>query len=298
MKKKITVGSRESRLAVAQTQLVIDEIRKHNPDIEIELVTMKTTGDIILDRTLDKVGGKGLFVKELDRALKDGRVDITVHSLKDMPADPDPELPLLAFFRRGNPYDCLVEAEGMCAGESLKKPFGSSSGRRNIQIKEIFGDVECLPVRGNVLTRLEKLDSGMFGNLVLARAGLERLGLEDRITRTFTHEEMIPAAGQGILVVQGRAGEDYSWLKPVDDADSRDEAEAERSFIRTLDGGCSSPVGAFAQVNGDEITVYGMYVNVDTGDYRKGHATGPREKGAEIGRNLAVRLREETDGKR
>lgn len=295
-KKKIIVGSRESKLAVMQTRLVMDEIQRNHPELQLELVTMKTTGDIILDKTLDKVGGKGLFVKELDKALMDKRVDITIHSLKDMPMEVSDELPLLAFFKRGNPYDALVLPKGVDEKDmNMTLPVGSSSGRRNIQLGEIFENYQSKSVRGNVLTRLEKLDSGEYGSLILAHAGLDRLGLEERISRTFTHEEMIPAAGQGILVVQGRAGEDYSYLDCINDKRTEKEALAERAFVRTLDGGCSSPIGAFAQVDKDTINIYGLYVNVDTGKYKKGSISGDVNDGEKLAVNLAKALKEEVD---
>ena len=193
MKDKIVIGSRESRLAVIQSQMVLDFIKAHHPALDVELLTMKTTGDIILDRTLDKVGGKGLFVKELDRALMDGRSDLSVHSLKDMPMEVPKELPLVAFSKREDPRDVLVLPKGV---EKLdfSKPIGCSSQRRILQLKELFPEAEFQSVRGNVLTRLQKLDSGEYGALVLAAAGLKRLGLEDRISQYFEPEEIIPAA--------------------------------------------------------------------------------------------------------
>ena len=212
MKNKICIGSRESRLAVIQYEMVMDFIRENCPETELELLTMKTTGDLILDRTLDKVGGKGLFVKELDRALMDRRSDLSVHSLKDMPMEVPKELPIVAFSRREDPRDVLVLPEG-CGEWSPGKPIGCSSLRRMIQLKELLPEAEFKPVRGNVITRLAKLDAGEYSALILAAAGLKRLGLEERISRYFEPEEMIPSAGQGILAVQGRAGGDYDYLE-------------------------------------------------------------------------------------
>ena len=219
--KTIRVGSRESRLAVVQSELVMDAIRAAHPEVGLELVTMKTTGDKILDRTLDKVGGKGLFVKELDAALLDGRVDLTVHSCKDLPMEEDPRIPLAGFSRREDPRDVLVLPQG---AEELdpSRPIGCASARRAVQLRALFPGVAVAPVRGNVLTRLRKLDEGQFSALVLAAAGLKRLGLEERITRYFTVEELLPAAGQGILALQTRAGEELSCLDGVLDADGTD----------------------------------------------------------------------------
>ena len=295
-KKKVVVGSRESKLAVMQTRLVMDEIAKAHPELELELVTMKTTGDIILDKTLDKIGGKGLFVKELDKALMDKRVDITVHSLKDMPMEVSEDLPLLAFFKRGNPFDSLVLPQGVdIENLDLSKPIGSSSARRNIQLNEIFPGYKSKSIRGNVITRLSKLDDGEFGSIILAHSGLKRVGLEDRITKTFAPEEMIPAAGQGILVVQGRAGEDYSYLECIDDKISRTEAMAERAFVTALDGGCSAPIGAYAHVNDEEIEIYGLYADENTGKYKKGYVKENSEEAVKMAIDLAMKLKEDVD---
>lgn len=290
--KKIYIGSRESKLAVIQTEMVRDFIAEFHPEMQVEILTMKTTGDIILDKTLDKVGGKGLFVKELDRALLDGRSDLSVHSLKDMPMELSEELPLVAFSQREDARDVLVLPQG--AEEiDFSKPIGCSSKRRVLQLKEIFPQAEYKPVRGNVLTRLSKLDSGEYGALVLAAAGLKRLGLEERISRYFEPEEIIPAAGQGILGVQGRKDEDYGFLAEYNDADAADAAVCEREFVRTLDGGCSSPVAAHAVVREDEIILMGLYYDEKTEGYLKGTARGKRADAGKIGVELAGRLRRE-----
>lgn len=290
--KKLRAGSRESRLAVVQTELVMAAIREREAACEIELVTMKTTGDKILDRTLDKVGGKGLFVKELDAALLDGRVDFTVHSCKDLPMDLDPRLPLAGFSRRADPRDALVLPVG--ASElDRSKPIGCASARRALQLKRLFPGQPVAPVRGNVLTRLAKLDGGQYAALVLAVSGLERLGLEGRISRVFSTDEMLPAAGQGILAVQIRAGEDAGYLSAFLDRDGADCALAERAFVRRLDGGCSSPVAAFATVEGETLTLRGMDVTA-AGEPIFDTITGPRDQGEALGMALADRIREGT----
>lgn len=292
-KKKIIVGSRDSKLAVIQSKLVMEQIAAHHPELELELVTMKTTGDKILDKTLDKIGGKGLFVKELDKALRAGEIDISVHSLKDMPMEVPEDLPLIAFPKRERPTDVLVFPKGQNEPD-LTKPIGSSSPRRNIQLKSLYPEAEQKSVRGNVQTRLNKLDSGEYGAIVLASAGLKRLGLEERIGREFTPDEMIPAAGQGVLVVQGRAGEDYSWLECLDDKDARQEAAAERAFVTYLDGGCSAPIGAYAEICGDEILIRGLYCDENTGITERGSIKGEKSRGEELAVSLAKRLKGET----
>ena len=294
MSRQIRIGSRESRLAVIQSEMVMEYLKKECPGDEITLVTMKTTGDKILDRTLDKIGGKGLFVKELDRALMDNRTDLSVHSLKDMPMEVPVELPLIAFSRREDPRDVLVLPEGSDTWDT-SLPLGCSSQRRILQLKELYPQVECKSVRGNVLTRLQKLDSGEYGALVLAAAGLKRLGLEHRISRYFEPEEIIPAAGQGILAVQGKQGEDYSFMKNFADRDAAAAAVCERAFVRYLDGGCSSPVAAHARVSGDHISLLGLYYDESTGTCRKGSLEGTVSEAETLGICLAKQLKE--DGK-
>ena len=288
-KRKIIIGSRESLLAMAQTCSVQKFLMEHNPDLVVEILPMKTTGDKILDRTLDKVGGKGLFVKELDKALTDRRSDLSVHSLKDVPAEVDPDLPLLAFSRREDPRDVLVLPKGV---EELDrtKPLGSSSQRRILQLKALFPDMEVKSVRGNLQTRLRKLDEGEYSGLILAAAGLKRMGLEDRISRYFSTEEMIPAAGQGILAIQGRKGEDTSYLKEWNDEEGTLCALAERAFIRELDGGCSSPIAAFAKIEGDMLTLSGLYYTEEDQKIRKGAETGRICDAEQIGKSLAVKI--------
>lgn len=288
---KIRIGSRDSRLAVIQAWMAMDAISAALPEAEMELVTMKTTGDRILNRTLDQIGGKGLFVRELDQALRENRVDFTVHSLKDMPMEVPEDLPLAAFSRREDPLDVLVLPEGISELDP-GKPIGCSSRRRQLQLKALFPHMTAAPVRGNVQTRLAKLDSGEYSALVLAAAGLKRLGLEHRISRYFSPEEILPAAGQGILVVQTRQGMDTSCLKIFQDPGSACCALAERAFVRALDGGCSSPVAAFAQLNDQVLTLRGLYVSPDERVIRKGALSGPAGDAEALGRALASRLKE------
>ena len=288
---KIRIGSRESKLAVIQSELVMEAIRRAEPDAELELVTMKTTGDKILDKTLDQIGGKGLFVKELDQALRDGRADFTVHSLKDMPMELPPDLPLAAFSKRADPRDVLVLPEGVTEPDP-EKPIGCSSRRRQLQLQALFPEMSVKPVRGNVQTRLRKLQEGEYSALVLAAAGLKRLGLEGRITRVFSVEEMLPAAGQGILAVQTRAGMDCGCLRAVHDPDTACCALAERAFVRALNGGCSSPVAAYAEVTGETLTLTGLYVSDDETVIRKGSLTGMKQDAEALGSELAAQLKD------
>ncbi len=285
---KIRIGSRDSRLAVIQSEMVIDSIRAYDPTAEVELVTMKTTGDLILDRPLSQIGGKGLFVKELDKALLEGRVDFTVHSSKDLPMDIPPELPLVAFSHRADPRDALVLPQGVDTLDPTR-PIGCASLRRILQLRKLFPHHQVAPVRGNVQTRLAKLDRGEYSALVLACAGLDRLGLENRISRRFPVEEMLPAAGQGILAVQSRADVDTSCLSRFHDPVAAVCLTAERAFVGALEGGCSSPVAAHATVDGDTVTLTGFYVDREGESYIESSCAAcadAREMGAELARRM------------
>ena len=288
---KLRIGSRESRLAVIQSRMVMEKIAKAEPAAELELVTMKTTGDKILDKTLDKIGGKGLFVRELDQALREERVDFTVHSLKDMPMEVPEDLPLAAFSSREDPRDVLVLPDGTTEIDR-SKPIGCSSRRRQLQLKKLFPDMAIEPVRGNVQTRLAKLEAGQFSALVLAAAGLKRLGLEERISRYFSVEEILPAAGQGILAVQTRKGMNTDCLRLVQDKESACCARAERAFVRALNGGCSSPVAAHAVAEGTLLTLTGFYVSPDERIQRKGSLSGSVTEAETLGKALARQLKE------
>lgn len=291
MKKVIRVGSRESKLAVIQARIVIDSVKRFHPDIEFELVTMKTTGDKILDRNLDQIGGKGLFVKELDRALYDNRVDVTVHSLKDLPMEDNKDLPLIGFTHREDPRDAMIidpnDREFNTSGI-----IGSSSRRRIEQLKKIYPNAGFKGIRGNVQTRLKKLEAENYSATVLAMAGLERLNMSGIAYRIFETDEVIPAAGQGILAIQGRAGEDYSIFDCILSKKSRYQALAERGFVRALDGGCSSPIAAYADVNDNELSLRGLYYNSNRQDYIIGVKNGKTEDAEKIGIALAYELKQ------
>lgn len=291
--KKVRVGSRDSRLAVIQTELVLEEIRKKHPEIEFELITMKTTGDKILDRNLDQIGGKGLFVKELDKALLEGRVDITIHSLKDLPMEISEEIPLVGFSKREDPRDVLLFAEGEKDGD-ITGCIGTSSRRRMEQLKKIYPHAGFRGIRGNVQTRLKKLAEEDYTATVLAKAGLNRLNaniIDDYVCRVFSAEEMIPAAGQGILAIQGRKGEDYSYLADVCSRESEIAALAERSFVRFLDGGCSSPIASYAKIEGGMLTLRGLYYHEAAKDYSVGVKSGVVSDAEKIGIELAKELK-------
>lgn len=285
----IKIGSRESRLAVKQAEIIRDQILRCAPDVSVELITMKTTGDIILDRSLEKIGGKGLFVKELDRALMEGRIDIAVHSLKDMPMEENPELPVIAYGRREDPRDVLILRSGL---ETLPQQavIGTSSRRRMIQMEKLYPECSFRGIRGNVQTRMRKLDTEGYDATLLAAAGLKRLGMERVISRYLSVDEMIPAAGQGILAVQGRKGVKYDWTEKISIPESRAAALAERQFIRTTGGDCTSPCAAHAQICGNELKLTGLYYNESTEQWFVDTIVSNIEEAAKAGQTLAERM--------
>lgn len=289
IKRVIRVGSRASRLAVIQSEIVIRQIEEFCSGVKVELVTMKTAGDKILDRTLDQIGGKGLFVKELDEALRAGEVDLTVHSLKDLPGIVPDDIPLTAFSHREDPRDVLVLPQGKKEID-MSLPVGTSSLRRALQIKELIPGVTTAPVRGNVETRLRKLDEGQYSALVLAAAGLKRLGLEDRISRYFSPEEMIPAACQGVLGIQTRAGADIGIIAEINDDDSKRCALAERAFVKAVGADCGSPDTAFAQTDGDRMVIMGLRYDADRNTVIRDCVSGPASDAEALGRELADRM--------
>ena len=302
MQSVIRIGSRESRLAVKQAEIIKDQIGKCDPSLTVEIITMKTTGDKILDRSLESVGGKGLFVKELDLALADGTIDLAVHSLKDMPMEESSEFPILAYSKREDPRDVLIyKSEGKEQreeGESILgrtgAVIGTSSKRRMIQIQKLYPNAVFQGIRGNIQTRLSKLNKEGYDAAVLAAAGVKRLNMESVIGRYFSVDEVIPAAGQGILAVQGRKEflkDTVKWRQYVDDEKSRVQAVAERSFIRVLDGGCTSPSAAYAKVKGNELELTGLYYNEESGQYFVEKASSCIEDAAGIGERLALKMK-------
>ena len=302
---KIVIGSRESALAMVQSRMVESYIKEHNPKLSVEILPMKTTGDKILDRKLEDIGGKGLFVKELDLALKDGRSDLSVHSLKDLPMEVDESLPVLCFSKREDPRDALVLPEGVSLEEFEKgdfsKPIGTSSKRRILQLQRLFPEASFESVRGNLQTRLRKLDEGQYCAIILAAAGLKRMGLAHRISRCFSVEEVIPAAGQGILALQGKTGMDYGFLAGFEDREGEAAAIAERAFVRALDGGCTSPIAAHLQFAEDKAILRGFYCDEEKNKSVTGLEEVSLDREAEsfgvdfeaLGTKLAERLLEE-----
>ena len=289
---KITVGSRDSKLAVRQSEMVMEFLRQAHPGCEVDLATFKTTGDKILDRRLDQIGGKGLFVKELDIALRDRACDYTVHSCKDLPMEVPEDLPLVCFSAREDPRDVLVFPDG-ASEPDWSLPIGTSSRRREVQLRALFPQATFASVRGNLQTRLRKLDEGGYGALVLAAAGLKRMGLGNRIGRYLEPEEVIPSAGQGVLAIQGRTDADASLFDGFADATVGVAVSAERAFVTRLDGGCSSPIAAHARISADglQLELMGLYYDEETQQARRGRAVGSPTDAVALAYDLADDLK-------
>jgi hydroxymethylbilane synthase len=287
------MGTRGSALAVAQTELVRDRLVAAHPGLQVEIVRISTVGDRDLDRPLHQMGGKGVFTKELDDALLDNRIDCAVHSLKDVPTELPEGLVLGAIGHRATPFDVLVTNDGMILDELPEgAKVGTSSLRRKAQLLLYRDDLEMVDVRGNVETRLRKLDEGKLDALVLAAAGLERLGLQDRVSEILTQDVMIPAAGQGILAVAMRVGDARTqrFLDVFEDPNARAAGNCERGFLAALGGGCQAPAGALAETIGGSITVTGIIVSPDGIDVYRGDHEGKKSAAAAIGKRLAIDL--------
>ena len=248
---------------MAQTTLVAEAIAAANPDLTYELVSMTTEGDRQLDKSLASFGGKGVFIKELEVALLEDRADIAVHSLKDMPAEVLPKFKLAAVLKREDPRDAFIARGGVEGLKFMQLPAGARVGtgsiRRVVQLKALRPDLEYVPIRGNIQTRLSKLDE--LDAVVLAAAGLKRMGLADQVTEFFSTEQMLPASGQGILAIETLAGHDNALLAPVNDPATFCIAVAEMAFLKALNAGCQFPVASFAEFEGgsDNLKIRGIY---------------------------------------
>lgn len=281
----VKVGSRDSKLAVIQVQMVIDTIKKAHPHIDCQLITMSSAGDKDQSKALDEFKQPSLFSDQLEQALADKRIDIAVHSYKDLPVDMPLELPIVAVGERENPMDVLVLPKSGTMGNA---PVGCSCKRRSLQFKALYPELETKTIRGSVISRLEQLDRGDYGALILAAAGLIRLGLSDRISQQFTLEQMIPSACQGILAVQGRAGESHSYLWEFHSKKAQIAAEAELAFVQGLEDK-SYNNGVLAQVGEKSLTLTGMILLPD-GSIIRSSATGSVKQPKSLGKALARRL--------
>lgn len=253
--KKIKIGTRGSRLALTQTQLFIDELHKAYPDIECEKVVIKTTGDKILDKPLLEFGGKAVFVTEFEAAMRDGVIDCAVHSAKDMPMELMSGMDIVCVLAREDARDVLITRADDKIEQGRKMVIGTGSLRRQGQIKMIYTDVTCVSLRGNVPTRIKKLREGEFDGIILAAAGLKRLGLNNEADLRYEYidtDKMVPAAGQGIIAVEGRKGDAQEFLQNVGDKSAETELLIERMVLRKLGAGCHEPVGVYSRLINNE----------------------------------------------
>jgi hydroxymethylbilane synthase len=288
----IRVGTRGSKLALTQTEQVIAALRCHHPGTTFETVVIKTTGDMQQGVPFAQVGTKGMFVKEIEEALLAGAVDFAVHSLKDMPGDLAPSLALGAVPRREDARDALLSHGSSLNGLPPGARVGTSSLRRKILLQAARADLEVQELRGNLDTRIRKLEEGRYDAIVLACAGLERMGWSDRITERLSVELCIPAPGQGALALEVR-DEDESirrLLESLHHQDTADAVAAERAFQAALDAGCSVPAAAHATVDGDHIRLLAILAEANGSNLRRIETKGRRENAKSIGREAAERL--------
>ena len=290
---RIRIATRKSQLALWQAEHVAALLRGHAPDTIIELVPLSTRGDEVLDRSLQKIGGKGLFIKELELAMADGRADIAVHSMKDVPAEMPDGFRLAAILERGNPADALLTA----AGHTLDTlphgaRVGSSSLRRQAQILAARPDVTVEALRGNVNTRIAKLEQGDFDAIVLAAAGLERLALQHRISETMDPQRMLPAAGQGAIGIECRNGDAAlcELLARLEHLPSTQTTLAERAVQHRLQANCESPVASFAVLHGTRLRLDALVASVDGSRVLRRQRVGEAHAPADLGHRLADEL--------
>ena len=291
----LIVGSRGSRLALRQTEIALAALSSTNPDATFEVRTIRTSGDRT-KASLSEIGGRGVFVIEIEGSLLSGEIDIAVHSLKDLPAEETPGLAIAAVLPRENPRDVLVSrSEAKLADLPSGATVGTGSPRRAAQLIAMRSDLRIADIRGNVDTRIRKVDAGEYDAVVLAAAGLARLGCLDRASQIFEPDEMLPAAGQGALALQVRAddAETFALALSVDHAETRAAVEAERSFERRLGGGCRAAIAALAEVGGERLRLRGLVADPRGGELIRGEQEGSAADPESVGRVLAERLMEE-----
>ncbi len=300
MTNSIRVATRKSPLALWQAEEVARQLKIHHPEIEIELVTMTTQGDKILDTPLAKIGGKGLFVKELETGMLNGDADIAVHSMKDVPMQLPDGLHLSVIMQRENPTDAFVSNEYEKLEDlPLNAKVGTCSMRRQTQLKEYRPDVEILDLRGNVNTRLAKLDNGDYDAIILASAGLIRLGFEDRINHNIETEQSLPAIGQGAVGIECREDDPAinELLAPLYHNDTAICVKAERALNERLNGGCQVPIGGFAELKDEEITLRGLIGYPDGSKIFRSKEVGKIADAEDLGISVAEDLLKQGGGK-
>ena len=286
----ITIASRESALAMWQAEHIKSKINQFYPDIKINIKGFKTQGDILLDQSLAAIGGKGLFIKELEQALLAKKADLAVHSMKDLPMDIPDEFQLIAITERGDPRDAFI-SNNFDSFDDMPKGtiIGTSSLRRQSQIKATYPYLSIEPLRGNLQTRLKKLDEDQYGAIILAAAGLIRLGLENRIKKYLETEISIPAVGQGALGIEVLAGNEElnKILLELNDDDTSRCVLAERVVSRSLAGSCTAPLGAYASISNNDFIIKGFVASPDGAQIIYAETTGDKSDFYELGESLS-----------
>jgi len=285
----LRIGSRGSQLALWQANYIADRLHGHGHTVHIEVI--KTTGDKIIDVALAKVGTKGMFTKEIEEAMLDSRIDLAVHSLKDLPTELTPEFVIAAVPEREDPRDAFLSNKYSRIEElPARARVGTSSLRRQAQLHAMRGDLEIIPLRGNVDTRLRKLQSGEFDGIILAAAGVSRLGLTDLVRMRLEPEQMCPAAGQGALAIEARSTDSatIAALKFLDHTVTRAAVECERAALNALGGGCQVPIGAYASHENGKLTLQAVVASPDGTEIIRAQRSGsePQELGREVGEAL------------
>ena len=293
MDRALKIATRKSPLAVWQAEFVMSQLQLYYPELDIELVKMSTQGDQMLNSPLSKIGGKSLFIKELEVGMLEGRADIAVHSMKDVPYELVDEFEIGAILARENPFDAFVsnhfnEINELPQGARV----GSCSLRRIVQLKAIRPDLVILDLRGNVNTRLMKLDKGEYDAIILACAGLIRLGFEDRIKQPLEAQTSLPAVGQGALGIENRKGDEAvrELIKPLIDSKTMTEVLAERAMNATLEGSCSVAIAGYAVSNGEELLLKGLVGNLESGSILRVESTGSTSQPKALGELVANQL--------
>ena len=277
---RVKFGCRSSELAILQSESLLWPMRQALPNTSLELLTIENPTDDAQS-----------YVQSLEQALRDGKIDFAIHALKDLPLDSPEDLPIVAYTLREDPRDCLVLPKG-ARKPDLRKPIGCSSQRRQLELQTLYPKAILRPVAGSIQERLTALDAGQYGALVLNAASLKRMGLEKRIHKYFTTDEVLPAAGQGILAIQTRHSTDCTILNKLTDWDTTCCAAAERTFVKVLEGCTSSPAAAYARIEDGLLTLTGMYISPDGTAVQKGDIIGQPEQAMTLGFTLAQHLKD------
>ncbi|MGE5389550.1 MAG: hydroxymethylbilane synthase [Deltaproteobacteria bacterium] len=293
MKSALKLGTRGSQLALWQAQLVADQLKSVRPELSVEIRIIKTTGDKILDVALSRIGDKGLFTKEIENELLQGGIDVAVHSMKDLPSDIPDGLCIGAVLERENPCDVLISPRDYRFNDLPEGAIiGTSSLRRIAQLKACRPDLSFCEIRGNVETRIKKMREMKLDGIVLAYAGVKRLGYEDRISEQLPFDLVLPAAGQGSIAVECRERDEETrtLLQLINDVNSELSIATERAFLKELQGGCQVPIACLARLEEASVIIDGLAASLDGTRVYKGCGQGSREQAATIGRDLARRL--------